>query len=119
MTENRLLWKSGRAIARILTRLLFDLKVDGAENLPDHGGALLVSNHQSLLDPVLLGVGLNRPLSYIAKSELFEIAAPITWLIRELGGFPVRQGKEGGDIAASGDGVLSCSEGVGGLIWRP
>ena len=106
MTENRILWKSLRAVAHFLSTLFFDLEVHGAENVHATGGALIVSNHQSLLDPVLLGVGLDRPLSYIAKSELFEITPALTWLFRELGGFPIRQGREGGDIAA----VRECIE---------
>jgi 1-acyl-sn-glycerol-3-phosphate acyltransferase len=101
MTENRILWKSLRAVAHFLSTLFFDLKIDGAQNVPLNGGALIVSNHQSYLDPVLLGVGLSRPLSYIAKSELFEITPALTWLFRELGGFPVHQERRaGGDITA-------------------
>ena len=92
-----LLWKSLQAFCRILTTLLFDLKVYGSRNVPPRGGVLLVSNHQSYLDPVLLGVRVRRPLSYLAKSELFGNRG-FTWLIRSLGAFPVRQGS--GDVGA-------------------
>jgi 1-acyl-sn-glycerol-3-phosphate acyltransferase len=93
-----LLWKSLQAVARILTTSVFDLKVYGLQNIPDRGGALIVSNHQSYLDPILLGARLRRPLSYIAKHELFEITPAFTWLLRSLGSFPVRQGH--GDLRA-------------------
>src|SRR5204863_3655804 len=56
-----------------------------------------VANHQSNLDPVLLGAQLDRPLNYIAKSELFRHRVAGR-LIRDLNGFPVRQGK--GDVGA-------------------
>jgi len=58
---------------------------------------LLVSNHQSYLDPVLVAVRLKRPLNYIAKSELFE-NPHFARLLRWLNSFPVRQGA--GDVGA-------------------
>lgn len=97
-----------QATARILTSLLFDLKVYGTRHIPKSGGVLIVSNHQSNLDPVLIGVRLYRPLSYIAKSELFQnrLAA---WLLRELNAFPVRQGK--GDVGAVKETIRRLREG--------
>src|SRR5688500_15169460 len=91
------LWKLAQVVTRIGTTLYFDLKVYGKENVPGRGGVLLVSNHQSYLDPPLLGAHLPRPMSYLAKSELFEnpvVAAIISWL----NAFPVRQGA--GDVGA-------------------
>lgn len=52
---------------------------------------LLVCNHQSNLDPVLIGVRLDRTLSYMGKSELFQ-ARWADRLCRWFGAFPVRQG---------------------------
>lgn len=87
-----LLWKSLQVLCRIATTLLFDLKVSGGDNVPGTGGVLLLSNHQSYLDPVLIGVRLRRPLAYLAKSELF--GNPLfAWLIRSLNAFPVKQGR--------------------------
>lgn len=90
-------WKFCQAVLRILTTVLFDLKVYGKQNVPVRGGALLLTNHQSFLDPALLGVQLHRPISYMAKSELFEI--PIFGgAIRAVHAFPVKQGR--GDVGA-------------------
>jgi 1-acyl-sn-glycerol-3-phosphate acyltransferase len=93
-----LLWKSLQGVARLLTTLLFDLKVYGLRHVPAHGGVLIVSNHQGNLDPVVLGVRMVRPLSYFAKSELFEVNALCDGLLRSLGGIPVRLGS--GDVGA-------------------
>jgi len=89
------IWKLLQVFCRVVTTLLFDLKVYGSHRFPREGGVLLVSNHQSYLDPLLLGVRLPRTLSYMAKASLFKIA-PFAWFIRSLGAFPVRQGE--GDI---------------------
>lgn len=62
-TERTFPWKSCQIVARVTTTLMFELKVYGIHNIPPRGGALIVSNHQSFLDPVLLGVRLDRPLN--------------------------------------------------------
>lgn len=85
-------WRGCRAIAYLGSTILFDYKAFGVKNVPKTGGALLISNHQSYLDPVMLGLNLPRPLSYLAKSELFVNPA-LRWLITELRAIPVRQGK--------------------------
>ena len=97
-TERPFFWKALQAVARLLTTLLFDLKVYGIARVPRRGGVLIVSNHQGNLDPVLLGARMPRPLSYLAKSELFESNAASNWLLCSLGGIPVRQGA--GDVGA-------------------
>jgi 1-acyl-sn-glycerol-3-phosphate acyltransferase len=50
----------------------WDLAVDGMETLPP-GGAVLVSNHQSLVDIPLLLAAFPRPVRFLAKRELGEI----------------------------------------------
>ncbi len=45
----------------------------GKEHLPAQGGGLLVSNHQSFLDPLLIGLPLNRPVSFMARDSLFRV----------------------------------------------
>lgn len=91
MTNPSPLWKLAQCFCRIVTTCCFDLKVFGIRHVPKDGAVLLVANHQSYLDPVLVGVRLPRPLSYIAKSELFE-NRHASRLLRWLNGFPVRQG---------------------------
>src|SRR5437016_5259032 len=71
-TERPFLWKTLQSFARILSTHFFDLKVFGLHHVPSRGGVLIVSNHQSSLDPVVLAVRLRRPVNYLAKSELFE-----------------------------------------------
>jgi len=102
------LWKMAQLLVRVFTSLFFDLKVYGLKNVPRRGGALIVTNHQSLLDPLLLGVRHRRGMSYMAKSELFRNKA-FAWLIRRLGAFPVRQGA--GDVGAVKETISRLQEG--------
>jgi len=103
-----LIYSMGRIFARPWADLWFDLKVYGVEKVPKRGGVLIVSNHQSFLDPVLFAVKLPRPLSFFAKSELFENKY-FGAFIRSLNAFPVRQGE--GDIGAVKEVIRRLQEG--------
>jgi 1-acyl-sn-glycerol-3-phosphate acyltransferase len=102
------LWKGAQAIVRIGSTVMFDLKVYGRDNVPDEGGALMVSNHQSMLDPVALGAQLRRPMSYLAKADLWKNPV-FGWLISHLYAFPVQQGK--GDKGAITETIRRLQEG--------
>src|SRR5687767_5751448 len=102
------LWKLAQVIVRVGTTCLFDLKVYGKHNVPLEGGALMISNHQSLLDPAVLGAHLWRPMSYLAKSELWKNPV-FGWVITRLYAFPVRQGA--GDVGAIKETIRRLQEG--------
>lgn len=72
-------------------------RVWGREHVPRRGGVLLVSNHQSFLDPVLVAAGLPRQVHYMARRSLFRVPG-FRGLIRSLNAFPVRRG--GVDLSA-------------------
>jgi len=91
LSGRRLLWVLVRSVARILFLLAFRARVFGQHNVPRSGGALIVSNHESYLDPVLLGFALERPVSYMARQSLFRNRA-FGWLISSLNAFPLSPG---------------------------
>lgn len=49
----------------------WSFRAAGREHLPKTGPVLLVANHQSLLDPPMVGLCANRPLTYLARHGLF------------------------------------------------
>jgi len=63
----------------------------GLDHVPRRGGALLASNHQSFLDPTLVGTPLRRQAYYMTRRTLFEVPV-LGWLIRAVNGFPVDRG---------------------------
>jgi 1-acyl-sn-glycerol-3-phosphate acyltransferase len=69
----------------------------GADHLPRRGPAIVITNHKSNIDPVVVGMIFDRPLRYMAKQELFRHAA-LRRLIVALGAFPIDRGA--GDRAA-------------------
>jgi 1-acyl-sn-glycerol-3-phosphate acyltransferase len=57
-------------------RLLARTKVVGADNVPASGAAILASNHLSVLDSFYLPFMLERPVTFVAKSEYFTGTRP-------------------------------------------
>jgi 1-acyl-sn-glycerol-3-phosphate acyltransferase len=103
-----LFWRICRMVSRPIMTFVFELKVYGRSHVPLRGGCLIVSNHQSYLDPVLIGCFLPRPMAYLAKSELFKNKR-FSWLIRSLHAFPIRQGA--GDVGAVKELIKRLKEG--------
>jgi 1-acyl-sn-glycerol-3-phosphate acyltransferase len=69
----------------------FSYRRRGWANVPKEGPLLLVANHQSMFDPVLVGLASRRYLSYLARKNLFEqpVLAPV---IRKLNAIPIDRG---------------------------
>ena len=63
----------------------------GRKHLPDSGPVLLVSNHQSAMDPVLVGAAATRPLTYLARSTLWNNRA-LARVIDYWGAVPIDRG---------------------------
>ncbi|HVJ67867.1 MAG TPA: lysophospholipid acyltransferase family protein, partial [Caulifigura sp.] len=70
-----------------------EYRARGYENLPP-GPALLIANHQSFLDPLLVGVGLRRPISFLARDTLFKVPV-IGWILRKTYVLPIRRDAAG------------------------
>ena len=71
---------------------LWGLRGYGMHRIPRRGGLLLASNHQSYLDPILIGVAQSRPLHFIARRSLFRFG-PFRALIRALHAHPIDRGR--------------------------
>jgi len=68
----------------------FRFRFEGRHNVPRRGPALLVANHQSFLDPVLVGLATPRRLCFLARRTLF-FNPLFGALIRSLNSVPVNQ----------------------------
>lgn len=76
-------------IIRFLVLTFCRFRAFGPHHIPRLGGAIIAANHQSYLDPVLLGVGIRRPIHFMARQELFEVNYFFKWLIQSLNAFPL------------------------------
>ncbi len=68
----KLLWYEFlHVVCRLVAVVLLRVRVEGREHVPSSGGVLVLSNHQSHFDPVLIGMACNRRLNYLARETLF------------------------------------------------
>ena len=84
----RWLYDSLWFLCRTFAVALFGFRLRKKERLPQTGGLLVLSSHQSLLDPLLLGLATNRRLSSLARSSLFTFG-PFASVIAALGAVPI------------------------------
>lgn len=116
-------WRKGlfvliRGLLEGVWTVVYFRRVKGRHKVPKEGGAILVCNHISLLDPVTVQLSTSRPMHFMAKKELFKNKA-LAWLIRSFRAFPVD--RTGGDVTAvrkalsivkGGDLLFICPEGT-------
>ncbi len=77
-------------MSRLIGIVFFGLRVSGVGKFPLGTGALVCSNHQSHLDPVLVGMILPERLNYVARKTLFKFP-PFRWLIEYLDAIPLER----------------------------
>jgi 1-acyl-sn-glycerol-3-phosphate acyltransferase len=98
-----------RSVVIVLLRTIWRFRTSGLENVPRSGPLIVACNHISYLDPPALGAAMPRPVSYMAKHELFKI--PILGpVIARLNAFPVDRTR--GDAAAIKRAVAVLREGA-------
>lgn len=81
-----------RWICRVFCIVFFRFRVCGKENVPRKGAFVLVSNHQSFLDPIFCGIALKRQLVFLARDTLFTNRF-FGGLIASVNTLPVRRGQ--------------------------
>ena len=70
-------YRVSRAVAGPFLRLLGRPELTGGEHIPATGGAILASNHLSIVDSIFLPFMVDRPVTFAAKSEYFTGTRPI------------------------------------------
>lgn len=65
-------WRFCLVLMRPVFVFWLDYRARGHAALPE-SGALVVANHESLLDPLMVGLPFGRPISYLARHNLFDL----------------------------------------------
>jgi 1-acyl-sn-glycerol-3-phosphate acyltransferase len=95
-------------VVRPVLYLFYQERIYGSENVPLTGNLIVVSNHASDFDPLIVGSCMGRPVAFMAKEELFEIPV-LQQAIKAFGAYPVKRGA--GDRAAIRAAVSSIEQG--------
>ena len=82
-----------RFIAFIVTRCVYRFRVRGDENIPTEGAAVLVANHVSFVDAIVLMAASPRPIRFIMDHRIFKVPV-LGWLFRLAKAIPIAPQKE-------------------------
>ena len=85
-----LVWCILQVICQNLFCFWLGFRASGNRRLEDSDGGLIVSNHQSFLDPLLIGLPFQRPVSFLARDSLFRIPM-IGWILRKTHVMPINR----------------------------
>jgi 1-acyl-sn-glycerol-3-phosphate acyltransferase len=77
-----------RFVAFMLSRCVYRYKVNGDENIPTQGAAVLTCNHVSFIDPVLLMAASPRPIYFVMDHRIFKMPV-LGWFFRLLKAIPI------------------------------
>jgi 1-acyl-sn-glycerol-3-phosphate acyltransferase len=80
-----------KAILTPIFFVLWRVKVEGRENIPKHGPAVLAANHQSFCDSFFIPLVVARKVTFLAKAEYFD-SWKTAWFFRAAGQIPIRRG---------------------------
>lgn len=90
-------WFSIQVVLRLVFALWLCYRARGHDRITHRGGMLLVINHQSFLDPLLVGLPLRRPVSYVARENLFRVPI-IGWILRHAYVLPINRDAAGAGV---------------------
>lgn len=85
-------YRFGRALIKLLNLILYNIHVEGEEDIPETGGVVLCPNHISNYDPLAVATHMKRQVHFMAKAELYK-----NFIVRKVllavGTIPVDRGK--------------------------
>lgn len=89
-TRRNWVWYSIQVLLKVVFAVWLRYRARGVERIPPSGGGLFLSNHQSFLDPLLIGLPLTRPVSYLARDTLFPVPV-VGWILRNTYVMPINR----------------------------
>jgi 1-acyl-sn-glycerol-3-phosphate acyltransferase len=114
-----------RFVAWLVITLIYRIRPTGLENIPDKGPAVVVCNHVSYLDPIILGGSVRRPMRFVMWYKIFQIPV-VNLFFRTMKCIPIAGAREDPQImedafaavdAELAAGNIVCIYPEGGITW--
>ncbi|MET0655462.1 MAG: MFS transporter [Pseudoxanthomonas sp.] len=87
-----------RFLSWVLVRAMYRLRLHGIEkNVPDEGAALLVCNHVSYMDALILSASVPRPVRFVMYYKIFNIPV-MSWIFRTAKAIPIAGARENPEL---------------------
>lgn len=104
-----------RFLAWLLTSLLYRLRVSGARNVPETGAAIVVANHVSYVDPIILAASIRRPMRFVMWYRIFEIPF-LKQFFRQTKAIPIASAREDETIMKAAFELVDAELAAGNIV---
>ncbi len=82
-----------RFIAWLLIHTIYRVRVEGMENVPDEGACIVVCNHVSYVDAIVISAAVRRPIRFIMDHRIFRVPG-LNWVFRAMNAIPVASARD-------------------------
>jgi 1-acyl-sn-glycerol-3-phosphate acyltransferase len=82
-----------RFLTWVLVSIMYRVKIKGLENIPEKGPALIVCNHVSFMDPLVIGGTVRRPVRFVMDHNIFKVPV-LNFIFRTARAIPIAPAKE-------------------------
>lgn len=110
LTKKEKWFRTLRRVERWGFRLLYPYKLHGNyKKYNDEKGLIVVGNHYGMLDPAFPLISTDKPVTFMAKKELWEKKGIVKWVLEKCDGIPVN--RDGTDVRALMTAIRRVKEG--------
>ncbi|HEU5135002.1 MAG TPA: MFS transporter [Steroidobacteraceae bacterium] len=82
-----------RFLSWVLVNIMYRIKVHGLELIPEKGPVLIVCNHVSFMDPLVIGGSVRRPIRFVMDHNIFKIPV-MSFIFRTARAIPIAPAHE-------------------------
>lgn len=82
-----------RFLAWLLVHTIYRVRKEGLDNVPEEGGCIIVANHVSYVDAIVIAACVRRPIRFIMDYRIFRVPV-LNWLFRTMQAIPVASMRE-------------------------
>lgn len=105
-----------RFLSWLMVRALYRLELHGIEkNVPDEGAALVVCNHVSYMDALILAASIPRPVRFVMYYRIFDIPV-LRWIFRTAGAIPIAGARENPELMQRAFDAIDETLAEGGIV---
>ena len=82
-----------RFLAWIVVNIIYRVRPSGTENIPEKGPAIVVCNHVSYMDPIILSASIRRPMRFVMYYKIFQLPL-LRFLFQHAKAIPIASARE-------------------------
>lgn len=89
-----------RFLAWLTINIVYRIRPIGLDNIPQEGAAIVVCNHVSFMDPIILGGSVTRPMRFVMHYKIFQMPL-LSFIFRTAKAIPIASRSEDEDLMNS------------------